>query len=346
MTQPRLALCLEQTLGHRAHGRNIEEAITAAGIEADIVRVEYPERTRVPLPWAIRGSDIARRMLRARPPADVTLFHTQTVSLFAPQAVRGGKYIVSLDATPLQVDAMGHWYQHGQHHSALERGKGAWYRAVLARAAGVVAWSEWAAASLAADYGVDRARVLVAHPGAGPSFFDLERERGPLPRILFVGGDFERKGGPDLLRAFEQLRGKAELVLVTGHPVPAAEGVRVESGVTPGSERLHRAFATADIFCLPTYGDCTSVAIGEALAAGLPVVTTTVGSNAETVREGETGFLIPPGDPAALAEVLLRLAEDAGLRERMGAAARADARARMDAAANAGRIIEFMEAAA
>jgi len=88
------------------------------------------------------------------------------------------------------------------------------------------------------------------------------------------------------------------------------------------------------------------VAIGEALAAGLPVVTTTVGSNAETVREGETGFLIPPGDPAALAEVLLRLAEDAGLRERMGAAARADARARMDAAANSGRIIEFMEAAA
>ena len=108
MTQPRLALCLEQTLGHRAHGRNIEEAITAAGVEADIVRVEYPERTRLPLPWAIRGSDIARRMLRARQPADVTLFHTQTVSLFAPQAVRGGKYIVSLDATPLQLDAMGH----------------------------------------------------------------------------------------------------------------------------------------------------------------------------------------------------------------------------------------------
>lgn len=293
MSQPRLALCLEQTLGHRAHGRNIEEALAAEAIAAEVVRVEYPEHTRVPMPWAVRGSEIARRMLRARDEMDVTLFHTQTVALFAPQAVRGGRYVVSLDATPLQVDAMGRWYAHGQQTALLERGKSTWYRAVFARAAGIVAWSEWAAASLAAEYGVDRARVLVAHPGAGPAFFAIEREPAPLPRILFVGGDFDRKGGPELLRAFDQLRGKAELVLVTGHAVATAEGVRVEAGVAPGTERQHRAFAEADIFCLPTHGDCTSVAIGEALAAGLPVVTTTVGSNAETVRHGETGLLIP-----------------------------------------------------
>ncbi len=75
-------------------------------------------------------------------------------------------------------------------------------------------------------------------------------------------------------------------------------------------------------------------------------MTTTVGSNAETVRDGETGLLIPPGDQAALAGALERLVGDAELRRRMGAAARADARERMDAAANARRIIEFMEAAA
>ena len=346
MTKPRLALCLEQTLGHRAHGRNIEEAIAAGGIKADVVHVEYPEHPRVRVPWALRGSAIARRKLRDREPADVTLFHTQTVSLFAPQTVRGGKYIVSIDATPRQVDAMGRWYQHGEHHAALERGKALWYRSVFGKAAGVVAWSEWAAASLAEDYGVDRSRALVAHPGAGPEFFAIERAPSVVPRILFVGGDFERKGGPDLLRAFEGLGEKAELVLVTGHTVEPVEGVRVERGVTPGSARLHRAFAEADIFCLPTYGDCTSVAIGEALAAGLPVVTTTVGSNAETVRDGETGLLIPPGDQAALAGALERLVGDAELRGRMGAAARADARERMDAAANARRIIEFMEAAA
>ena len=347
MTGPTLAFCLEQTLGHRAHGLNLEAAIVTAAPEAAVHRIEYPEGSRLPLPWAVRGSALAWRSLRRAKTPAATLIHTSTISLFAPQAARGGRYIVSLDATPVQLDQMGQWYGHAAGPSAVERLKAAWYRRVLGGAASVVAWSNWAADSLVHDYGVVRERILVAHPGAGRGFFDIERDIRPaVPRILFVGGDFQRKGGDVLLEAFAPLSGRAELVLVSDAGIPSMTGVRQARGLRPGTHGLISEFAEADIFCLPTRGDCTPVAIGEAMAAGLPVVTTRVGSNAETVTDGVEGLLIEQGSVPSLAEALRSLVEDAELRLRMGAAARTAARERMDAEGNAFRIIERLKAVA
>ena len=186
--QPSLALCLEQTLGHRAHGLNLEAAARDAG--AAVHRVEYSDNPGVRLPWAVRGSWAATHAARAakvRP--DVSLFHTSTISLFASRAP--GRYVVSLDATPAQVDAMGGWYNHGSGSALAERVKRLWYRRVFGHAAALVAWSKWAARSMVQDYGADASRILVAHPGAARQFFELERpERHGFLRILFVGGDF------------------------------------------------------------------------------------------------------------------------------------------------------------
>ncbi|MFN0146202.1 MAG: glycosyltransferase [Dehalococcoidia bacterium] len=347
MTGPALAFCLEQTLGHRAHGLNLEAAIAAAAPDAAVHRIEYPEGSRLPVPWAVRGSALAWRSLRGGGKPAATLFHTSTISLFAPQAARGGRYIVSVDATPAQLDQMGQWYGHAQGSARAERAKRAWYRRVLGGAASVVAWSSWAADSLVRDYGVRRERILVAHPGAGRGFFEIERDERPhTPRILFVGGDFQRKGGDTLLEAFAPLAGRAELTVVSDAELPPMPGVRHERGLRPGTGGLVQAFAEADIFCLPTRGDCTPVAIGEAMAAGLPVITTRVGSNPETVVDGVDGLLIEPGSVASLAEALRSLVDDAGVRVRMGAAARAAAHERMDAEANALRIIERLKAVA
>ena len=338
-----IALCLEQTLGHRAHGLNLERACEASEQPIDVLHVDFPERPRLRVPWALRGSFDAYRQLRAAPAYDVTFFHTQTVALLASRATSGRRYAVGVDATPVQLDEMGRWYQHAKSPGLLEQAKLRWYRSVFRAAAGVVTWSHWAARSAVEDYGASQTSLLVAHPGARRELHGVRRDDKPghRPRILFIGGDFERKGGDSLLRVFRTLSDRAELVLVTEAPVQAEPGVEVLTNIRPGTEEQAAAFAGADIFCLPTLGDCTPVAIGEAMSAGLPVVTTAIGSNPEWVPD-DVGMLVPPADDAALATALTALVDDAELRQRRSSGARAWAQQHMDAERNAARVIDFL----
>ncbi len=119
--------------------------------------------------------------------------------------------------------------------------------------------------------------------------------------LLFVGGDFARKGGDTLLEAFAGLPPTVNAHL---HIVTKTEGVgdglphvTVHRNIAPNSEPLLRLFAEADLFVFPTRGDCLPLAVMEALASGLPVVTTTVGALPEAVTHGETGWIVPPDDP-------------------------------------------------
>jgi glycosyltransferase involved in cell wall biosynthesis len=77
-----------------------------------------------------------------------------------------------------------------------------------------------------------------------------------------------------------------------------------------------------DIFVLPSYSEGVSLALLEAMAAGLPVIATAVGGTPEVVTDGETGLLIPPRDSDALAGALERLLVDPGWAKEMGARAR------------------------
>ena len=119
-------------------------------------------------------------------------------------------------------------------------------------------------------------------------------------RVLFVGGDLVRKGGDVLVDAVEDLRRDSvpvEVDLVTRDDLAPREGVRVHHGLTPNSDEIVDLYRRADVFCLPTLGDCLPMVLSEAGALGLPVVSTDVGAIDEIVREGETGLLVPPSDP-------------------------------------------------
>jgi glycosyltransferase involved in cell wall biosynthesis len=85
---------------------------------------------------------------------------------------------------------------------------------------------------------------------------------------------------------------------------------------------LAEALAVVDVFVLPSLMEGHPLAILEAMAAGKPVVATTVGGNGEAVEEGVTGLLVPPADPAALAEAMLKVLGDPQGAERMGLEAR------------------------
>lgn len=341
----RLALCLEQTLGHRSHSANLESALVRAGRDSVVVKVD-PGGARF-LPWAAAGSWRARVGIRVEAPDhEVRFFHTQSIALLAPLTKHGTPFVVSVDATPIQMDELGRWYGHKPGRRLTERAKQSIYRSVFSRAAAMVAWSEWAARSLAEDYGVPSERILVAHPGAPPEFFAIPDRcpaKGDKPTVLFVGGDLVRKGGDLLLATFETLRSEANLILVTTADVDQRDGIEVVRDAKPGSRELVDAYRRADVFCLPTRGDCTPVVLGEAMASGLPVITTRIGSNEETVADGVDGLLIEIDDAPALLSALERLIRFPEERAQMAAAARAKARRQFDAERNAARIFRLLE---
>ena len=90
-----------------------------------------------------------------------------------------------------------------------------------------------------------------------------------------------------------------------------------------GVTDMRQHLSAADIFVLPSRSEGFSNAIIEAMAASLPVVATNVGGNSEAVKDGFTGFLVPPDDPAALAAAISRLLSDQSQAKAMGAAGKA-----------------------
>jgi glycosyltransferase involved in cell wall biosynthesis len=162
-----------------------------------------------------------------------------------------------------------------------------------------------------------------------PRWIESRRGRartGVKPRLLFVGGDFPRKGGFDLLEAWTtgQLHQIATLDLVTNWELPAAlpEGVRVWRHVEAYSPEWLARWEQADIFVMPTHNEAFGLVFQEAAAAGLPAIGTSLNAVPEIVHDGETGVLVPPGDIRALAGAMHALIESADLRARLGARGR------------------------
>jgi glycosyltransferase involved in cell wall biosynthesis len=258
-------------------------------------------------------------------------------------------YVMTLDSTPEQLWSFGDLY--GRHPNRLAfvewlkwRERQHQYREARA----IFPWSHWAADSLERRYGVDPARLHVIPPGINLDAwtFPTRAEDGPA-RILFVGGDFYRKGGDLLLEWADRTRLDGwQLDLVTRDPVRTANAhVRVHHGLTPNSPALRQLYAEASIFALPTRGDCYSIASVEAMAAGLPVILSNVGGTGDIIRDGETGFVIRPGDGAALSAHLDALVSEPAARRRMGLAARRDAEERYDARRNIVRTLAIMRQA-
>jgi glycosyltransferase involved in cell wall biosynthesis len=356
----RVAFVVEQTLGHVTHYQNIRDvAARRTDLSPIWIPIAFdPGATRlVPLlgrNWSARASLRSRRALDALPAADrpeAIFFHTQATALFSTAMMARVPAAVSIDATPINFDSVGDGYGHRPAGDGfLDRRKHAMTRAAFHSARLLVSWSEWARASLVTDYAVDPTKIHVIAPGAARRFFEIGRRRGtridgasrPV-RLLFVGGDFVRKGGSVLLDVFRgRLDRRCELHLVTRADVAPAPGIVVHRDVRPNSEEILALFAEADLFVLPSLGDCLPVALMEATAAGLPVITTDIGALRESVDAGRSGLVCAPGDPGDLARAIARLVDDASLRLRMGRAAFDLARRKFDAGANDDRLLDLM----
>jgi glycosyltransferase involved in cell wall biosynthesis len=358
----RLAFVLEHSLGHTTHAQNLKRSLQGVPeIGPTFFDLPYHNTpgwwSRLPgvrANWSVRASLGAYLALRGRTKEwDAALFHTQVTSLFSAGIMRRLPSVISLDATPVQYDALGAAYDHIPSGSArLEAVKKRLNVRAFTSARHLVTWSEWTKESLVSDYGVSPAKVTVIPPGIDTALWNFPARSqavGKPMRLLFVGADFLRKGGDTLLEAFGRMpAGSATLDIVTktegvGERV---RGVTVHRGLLPNSDPLRRLYAEADAFVFPTRGDCLPLAVMEALASGLPVVTTRVAALPEAVEHGQTGLLVPLNDPAALADALGTLLDDLGLRLRLGCQARQTALSRFEATANYRRLVETVAAAA
>lgn len=253
--------------------------------------------------------------------------------------------ILDLDSTFEQLDAMAEAYQGRAPRRGLAlRRSLAVERVLFRRTTMFTPWSHWAAEGLVRR-GVDPAQIRVLPPGvdldawksAPPSRRD---HRGPL-RLLFVGGNFERKGGDLLIDVMrDHLGDRCTLDVVTHDDVPPTAGVRVHRAA-PNSPELKRLFEAADVFVMPTRADCFGIACVEAMAAGLPVVMGDVGGARDIVDEGRTGWLIPARHDA-LARVLDHAVAHRAELPAMGQAARAVAEARFDGRRNDEAVAELV----
>jgi hypothetical protein len=351
----RFAFVMEQTLGHVTHYRNLRATIDS-DVEVSPTWLPLAFEPSGPLEalpvittnWSARASLRASRMLAARHAAqsfDALFFHTQVTTLLSTGLMRVVPTVVSLDATPENYDAVGAAYGHGRGGRSAEAAKRTLNRRPLLAARALITWCDWARRSLIADYGVPAERITVIPPGVPLECWPKPGARpaeGPV-RLLFVGGDFERKGGPDLLQALPLLPAATELHLVTKAAVAPAPRVHVYRDLAANSEELKCLYAQADLFVLPTRADCFPVAIQEAMAAGLPVVAADVGAVGEAVQHGETGLLVRPCDVTGLAQAISALTVDPHLRQAMGRQGRVEAERRFDSAANARQILGIMK---
>ena len=177
------------------------------------------------------------------------------------------------------------------------------------------------------------AAVLIRGAGVNiEEFAPAPEQPGPV-RVILIARMIREKGVADFVAAARVLKGKAEFVLV-GAPDPGNPNTITEAelrglggggggdlaGAAPGYRRIA---ANAHIAVQPsTYREGLPKSALEAMASGKPLVATDIPGCREAVVDGQTGFLVPPRDPMALAEAMKRLIEDRELRAKFGAAAR------------------------
>jgi glycosyltransferase involved in cell wall biosynthesis len=197
----------------------------------------------------------------------------------------------------------------------------------------------------------DEATTVVIHNGVElPPAGGAERRSG-TSRLVTVGRLQAPKDPLTLLRALSELRRPVETVIVGDGPDrPRVESERrrlgLESVVRLVGERndVGELLAAADLFVLSTRSEGLPLSVLEAMAAGLPVVASSVGGVPELVVEGKTGLLVPPGDPHALAAAIGRLLDDEALRRQLGAAGRIRASEHFDLATVRGAHLDLYRA--
>lgn len=286
--------------------------------------------------WFVRRH-FARRILQNE--FDAVFVNSQILApgLIGPCHRSGTKLIVSLDVT-------GPAFMRDLRGQSVPASKNWNEERLIYEAANLlVPWSGWIAKSLEDDFQVAPDRIFVV-----PPTIDVDRvpshqlSGGGLPRILFCGNDWKRKGGPRLLAWHQRYwADSAELHIVSAR-AEITSGLKnvINHGSVPHAFLLDQILPSASIFCLPTFEDMSPYAVSEAQAFGIPTVTSRLGGMEDLVIHGRTGYLIGAHDEEGHVAAVTELLRNVSLRDSMRAAAAEHAATRLNAGTVLPRLLE------
>jgi len=268
------------------------------------------------------------------------------IAEFRPHLLHGQLFHAGILGAMAAKPARLPWVLTRQYVYSVEWYRGRWAHLIDAwgarQAARVIAISNEAKSFLQTSYGLPTERIRLVHNAADVDrFAHLERTEVAVPdpdgelRMVYVASLHARKGHTHLLDAMRVLkaRGKRARVILLGDGAERGplerlvreHGLEAQVSFFGWRDDVDSILSTAHIYVHSALEEAFGIAIAEAMAAGLPVVATRTGGIPDVVADGETGFLVPPGDSDALAPRPIQLADDPQLRSTMAAAGKARA---------------------
>ena len=205
--------------------------------------------------------------------------------------------------------------------------------AVLRRCTRVVVLGSYWRDFMIREVGLDAHRVKLVQNGVPSVSIRSHKETPEAPALLMLGELGTRKGTPELIEALasSELRHRKWTATLAGNGAvdqyrASVASLGLSGRITlPGwqsADQVRELLHSADMLILPSHHEGLPMAILEAMAAGVTVISTPVGAVPDAIVDGETGLLVTPGDPVALAGAILRLLDDVPLRRALAANAR------------------------
>lgn len=306
------------------------EHVEGVQVFRHVFRVPEP-RPRYVAGWAA-SSWLVHQRIRAELRARITdLVHVQCVSgnaRYAEATARRLKVplVVSMQGE-LTMDATGLYQRSSQQRRA--------WRRLLDHADAVTGCSQSVLNDAANAYpGEWQDRAVVVPNGVQASdFVGAQPIAHPRRYVLGIGRLVPQKGFEDLIGAFALIRDKTDVDLLIAGSGPSSGNLRALTTSLGLDDRVRflgptnreltaQVFAGACAFVLPSHIEPQGIVVSESMVAGVPVLATAVGGVTETVIHGQNGLLVPPRDPASMAESLLRLLTDEHLTATLREAAR------------------------
>jgi glycosyltransferase involved in cell wall biosynthesis len=334
MAQPNTRIALVSTYSHLS-GLSIERMMGAAFPECGVDLLSVSEIVKqhrtwiVPNLWYVAreyGRKVARHKMSPREAYFRTTYTFDRLHKTMRELIDPARHLFSFQMQSLYNTAVpgvphfvytDHTHLSNLNYPDFDRGtlrSPQWIaheRTIYEDATVVFTRSTDVAADLIRHYGIPQCKIECVYAGSN---VDVKAPGPPInenyknQNILFVGVDWPRKGGPELLQAFRTVLKSfpnAHLTIAGANIPVDLPNCTVLGNVSP--EELSRCYAEASIFCLPTKLEPFGIAFVEAMMHRLPIVATRVGAVPDMVEEGGNGYMVEPGRSDLLAKALCDL---------------------------------------